>query len=100
MIISSGARNMMELRGPYDVINMGTLFGMSQDKAKRAISENCKAVLARGAARKLHFGVMMLVPAGSGAPQEDASHGDDAKNSMDPSDDSLLRGASKKKRVR
>ena len=34
IIISSGARSAFELRGPYDVINMATLFGLSEQDAK------------------------------------------------------------------
>ena len=33
IIISSGARSALELRGPYDVINMATLFGLSEQDA-------------------------------------------------------------------
>ena len=93
IVLSSGARVAMELRGPYDVINIGTTFGLTQQQvcagscggrcgrvngcacedlllfspgryqqpslqARDAISLNCSAVLARGAARKLHAGVL------------------------------------------
>lgn len=34
IIISSGARSAFELRGPYDIINMATLFGLSEQDAK------------------------------------------------------------------
>ena len=37
IIISSGARSAFELRGPYDVINMATLFGLSEQDAKVVI---------------------------------------------------------------
>ncbi|GAX73183.1 hypothetical protein CEUSTIGMA_g636.t1 [Chlamydomonas eustigma] len=98
LVISSGARNMMELRGPKDIINMGTLFGMSQEKAKRAISENCEAVLARGAARKLHFGVMTLVPASASAHRGAPCHGFESHNPTASSGGSSVR-SDKKKRV-
>jgi ribonuclease P/MRP protein subunit RPP1 len=42
VVLSSGARQAMELRGPNDVINMGTLFGLSVEFAKAAISKNCE----------------------------------------------------------
>ena len=34
IIISSGARSAFELRGPYDVINMAMLFGLSEKDAQ------------------------------------------------------------------
>eukprot|EP00891_Asterochloris_glomerata_P008566 jgi/Astpho2/8566/Aster-05600 len=34
VILSSGARQAFELRGPYDVANLGTLFGLTQINAK------------------------------------------------------------------
>ncbi|XP_030841763.1 ribonuclease P protein subunit p30-like [Strongylocentrotus purpuratus] len=45
IIISSGVENAMELRGPQDVANLGSLFGLSEDKAKAAISTNCQSAL-------------------------------------------------------
>lgn len=42
LIVSSGARQAMELRGPNDVINMATLFGLSFEVSKAAISKNCE----------------------------------------------------------
>ena len=32
IVLSSGARVAMELRGPYDVINIGTTFGLTQQQ--------------------------------------------------------------------
>ena len=41
IIISSGARTAFELRGPYDVINLSTLFGLPESHAKvKLISAN------------------------------------------------------------
>ena len=34
IVVSSSARSAFELRGPYDVINMATLFGLSEQNAK------------------------------------------------------------------
>ena len=39
IIISSGARSAFELRGPYDVINMATLFGLSEQDAEVVIDD-------------------------------------------------------------
>jgi len=45
IIISSGAKHAMELRGPYDVMNLSHLFGLSQDKARKAMTETARHVL-------------------------------------------------------
>ena len=47
IIISSSARSAFELRGPYDVINTATLFGLSEQDAKVCIQSVCTGVLAR-----------------------------------------------------
>ncbi|KAK9803847.1 hypothetical protein WJX73_008026 [Symbiochloris irregularis] len=62
IIISSGARSAFELRGPYDVINLGVLFGLSDQQAKAAITTNCAHVLAHARSRKAHAGKVILEP--------------------------------------
>ncbi|CAM6093465.1 unnamed protein product [Calypogeia fissa] len=52
IIVSSGARRALELRGPNDAANMSTFFGLKLESAKAAVSRNCKAVLMRGVMRK------------------------------------------------
>lgn len=42
IVIGSGASEVMELRGPNDVANMATLFGLSVEVAKLAVSKNCE----------------------------------------------------------
>ncbi|KAI4464271.1 ribonuclease p subunit p30 [Holotrichia oblita] len=37
VIISSGATSRMLLRGPYDIINLGIIFGLSEEQAKNSI---------------------------------------------------------------
>eukprot|EP00249_Psilotum_nudum_P013199 c24208_g1_i3 orf=18-1274(-) len=52
IIVSSGARQAMELRGPNDIANMATFFGLSREGAKATISTNCEAVVLHGLQRK------------------------------------------------
>ena len=52
IILSSGAQRAFELRGPYDVANLGTLFGLSLAAAKAAVSSRTAAVLQHAAARR------------------------------------------------
>lgn len=44
LIISSGAPSVTELRGPNDVINLMFLLGLSAERARAAISKNCRYV--------------------------------------------------------
>lgn len=53
VIVSSAAERPLEIRGPYDVANLGLLFGLSESDAKAAVSTNCRAVLLHGETRKL-----------------------------------------------
>ena len=40
IIFSSGASCVTDFRGPYDVINLFSVFGLSMEKAKMAVSKN------------------------------------------------------------
>lgn len=42
LIISSGASSVTQLRGPNDVINLMSLLGLSAERARAAISTNCR----------------------------------------------------------
>ncbi|XP_074151931.1 ribonuclease P protein subunit p30 isoform X2 [Sminthopsis crassicaudata] len=48
----------LEIRGPYDVANLGLLFGLSESDAKAAVSTNCRATLLHGETRKTAFGII------------------------------------------
>lgn len=52
VIMSSGAENMFELRGPNDVANLGLLFGMSEEQGKNAIGSNCRKLLLNAGSRR------------------------------------------------
>lgn len=45
IIISSNAQNAMQLRGPCDLMNLFSIFGLNPDKGKAALSKNCKSLL-------------------------------------------------------
>ncbi|KAJ3365424.1 Ribonuclease P protein subunit p30 [Allomyces javanicus] len=55
IILSSGAKTVLETRGPLDVVNLGCLLGMNQDDAKHAISTNCRAALIHAETRRKTF---------------------------------------------
>lgn len=52
IIISSEAVDEMDLRGPYDISNLGLLFGLKEDQSKAAVSKHVRAVLFHADARK------------------------------------------------
>ncbi|KAK0567025.1 RNA-binding RNA processing protein rpp1 [Tilletia horrida] len=53
IIISSGARDAMQLRAPLDVINLfGAILGMGEGAARQAVSQGPEAVIRRARARK------------------------------------------------
>ncbi|KAL6566610.1 hypothetical protein OROMI_015014 [Orobanche minor] len=54
LIISSGAPSITEFRGPQDVANLFSLLGLPSERAKAAISINCRSLLGN-ALRKKHF---------------------------------------------
>lgn len=52
IILSSQAMKAMELRGPYDIVNFGTLLGLNQAVAKDCLSSHCRAVAVRAETRR------------------------------------------------
>ncbi|KAJ7987732.1 hypothetical protein DPEC_G00329540 [Dallia pectoralis] len=58
VIVTSGAERPIELRGPYDIANLGLLFGLSEQDGKAAISTNCRAVHLHGETRKTALGII------------------------------------------
>lgn len=61
IIISSGCEKAIELRGPYDITNLGLLFGLSSPQSKDAVSKSCRAVLKHAEARKIAKSVVSVV---------------------------------------
>jgi len=52
IIITSQALGAMDLRGPYDVANLASLFGLETSTAKESLSKNCRDVLVLAETRK------------------------------------------------
>ena len=46
------AERAMLARGPYDVANLGRLFGLSAGAAKQALGSNCRAAVVHGKTRR------------------------------------------------
>ncbi|KAL8115677.1 protein GAMETOPHYTE DEFECTIVE 1 isoform X2 [Apium graveolens] len=55
LIFSSAAPSVTELRGPYDVANLMTLLGITMERAKAAISKNCRSLVADSIRKKKFY---------------------------------------------
>ncbi|KAK9895140.1 PHP domain-like protein [Cystobasidium minutum MCA 4210] len=59
IILSSEVRNAIEMRGPLDLCNFGTILGFKPDQAKDSVSGNARLAVIRGhAARQTYRGVI------------------------------------------
>ncbi|KAK9461144.1 RNase P subunit p30-domain-containing protein [Lipomyces oligophaga] len=63
IIISSAAKNALVCRGPYDIANLATLWGFTQEKGKQAIDLNCRAVCVHAHMRRKSFKQAVEIPA-------------------------------------
>ncbi|XP_011147047.1 ribonuclease P protein subunit p30 isoform X2 [Harpegnathos saltator] len=52
VIISSGANNINRIRNPYDIINLGPLLGLNEEKSKEAILKQSQLLLLRAERRR------------------------------------------------
>ncbi|XP_067007699.1 ribonuclease P protein subunit p30 [Anabrus simplex] len=69
IIISSGGSHPFHIRGPYDIINLGLIFGLSEEQAKNAITGACRTLLLHGEGRR--FGKAVAFIAQDGASEND-----------------------------
>ncbi|KAG7035438.1 Ribonuclease P protein subunit p30, partial [Cucurbita argyrosperma subsp. argyrosperma] len=55
LILSSAASSVNEIRGPFDVANFSSLLGVSMERAKAAVSKNCRNLIANALKRKQFY---------------------------------------------
>ncbi|VDK17807.1 unnamed protein product [Anisakis simplex] len=60
VILSSGADEIIDLRAPYDAINMCILFGARREESRKFIAGNARKVLLRAESRKTVKGAMLI----------------------------------------
>ncbi|XP_077359064.1 ribonuclease P protein subunit p30 isoform X3 [Festucalex cinctus] len=58
VLVSSAAAKPLELRGPYDIINLCSLIGLSDEAAKRSVSCLCRSLLLHAETRTTASGVI------------------------------------------
>ncbi|KAL6774159.1 RPP30 [Auxenochlorella protothecoides x Auxenochlorella symbiontica] len=63
ILLSSGARTVLDLRRPVDVVNLGGLLGLTQQQAQHAVTRAPQEVLRHARARKAHRGVLSVTKA-------------------------------------
>ncbi|XP_039041472.1 protein GAMETOPHYTE DEFECTIVE 1-like [Hibiscus syriacus] len=72
IIFSSAAPSACEVRGPNDVANLASLLGLSMERAKAAISKNCRSLLTNALRRKHFFKEVIRVEAMSSSQPSDS----------------------------
>ncbi|XP_061666619.1 ribonuclease P protein subunit p30 isoform X2 [Syngnathoides biaculeatus] len=70
VLLSSGAEKPLELRGPYDIINLCSLIGLSDSDAKRSVSCVCRSLLLHAETRKTASGVIFTQKTCSTSPSQ------------------------------
>jgi len=60
IIISSGARTAIELRGPYDAVNLATFLGLSEAQAYAGVGKNAAMVVEHAKKRKAFRGALII----------------------------------------
>ncbi|KAF2878960.1 hypothetical protein ILUMI_27208 [Ignelater luminosus] len=73
IIISSGATSTFLLRSPYDVVNLGFLFGLSEEQSKNAIGNFGKNVYIHGVGRRHGKSIILVedIASSEGLEQDD-----------------------------
>ncbi|XP_019743454.1 ribonuclease P protein subunit p30 [Hippocampus comes] len=70
VLVSSAAMKPQELRGPYDIINLCSLMGLSDEEAKRSVSSICRSLLLHAETRKAASGVISTKKSCGEKPQQ------------------------------
>lgn len=61
IIVSSEAHSALSLRGPFDIINLATFWGLNQERGRETVSENPRKVLVKAETRRgVHKGVLRI----------------------------------------
>lgn len=85
VVLSSGAEDMISLRGPYDVSNLCSLFGLPPKCGRKFVSSNARDVLLRAQTRRTIKGaihVADLASASHSQPQIPSASGKTTEESI------------------
>ena len=70
IIISSEAKNALGLRGPWDVVNIAAVWGLSQERGKEAVCEEARKVVQLARLKRESFRGVVDVVYGGNHPQQ------------------------------
>ncbi|KAB1227051.1 Ribonuclease P protein subunit p30 [Morella rubra] len=73
LILSSAAPSVNDIRGPNDVANLSSLLGLSMERAKAAISKNCRILVAKSLRKKQFYKEAIRVEVISAGGQLDST---------------------------
>ncbi|XP_031342142.1 ribonuclease P protein subunit p30 isoform X2 [Photinus pyralis] len=83
IIISSGITNSLLLRSPYDVTNLGLLFGLTDGQAKDAVLNNGRNVYIHGVGRRLGKTILLFESLTNEEYSVDNQRGEDEEMELD-----------------
>lgn len=82
IIVSSEASSALGLRGPYDLINLATFWGLNQERGRETVSENPRKVLVKAETRRgIHKGVLRITEQPEAPPYKRPATDIEAKTS-------------------
>uniref|UniRef100_A0A182QJX9 Uncharacterized protein n=1 Tax=Anopheles farauti TaxID=69004 RepID=A0A182QJX9_9DIPT len=86
VIISSGASNAFQLRSPYDIANLGLIFGLSEEQSKEAIRGVPNRILLSAEGRRLGKAGVVIARLGPKDTRGDSDDYSDSEVEEDISD--------------
>lgn len=101
VIFSSEAEKPVDLRGPYDVTNLGVLFGLKEEQSKAAVSKNIRAMLFHAESRRYSAKSTItgchVNPMSKGELMKTGKTGGQSRKSVDDEDSDII---PKKKKIK
>lgn len=88
IVISSGAAKYIELRTPYEVANLGLLFGLSEEQSKCAMAGNCRKLLIRATGRRHNKAIMTAEVVNDEETDKEDDEDDDQEEELEEKDES------------
>lgn len=87
VIISSGIKSAVQIRSPYDVINLGLIFGLNQAQSKMAVMQNGRNVYCHAVSRRYGKIAMLCTNVAPIAGGEECTQMDVSVIELDDDDD-------------
>ncbi|XP_063234642.1 ribonuclease P protein subunit p30 isoform X1 [Bacillus rossius redtenbacheri] len=83
IIISSGASKPLQIRGPYDILCLGLIFGLSEEQSKTAITSSCRALLIKAEGRR-YGKTLLTIQLKTPSSPTDSPAGDEMEVDIEP----------------